>query len=329
VRRAAGALIAVGVALATWGAGPGVIAPEPARAAVTLRFVTFNLLHGGIFSELTGDDEALDERLRIALGGLRALDADVVGLQEASIGRRRGNVPARLAETLGYHYVHAPAATRPFGSEHVRRGVASVLGFTEGPALLSRFPIARWRTHELPRCGRPFDVRVLLLAELDTPAGRLTAFSAHTSGDPCHSRAVADVVAAHRGPLPAVVMGDFNAGDTSPAIRLLTRQGGLVDAFRHMNPTARGFTDGQDVEASRATAGVRMDYVFLAPGKRVPGRVVASRVVLHEPRGTGKVQWPSDHYGVLADVAFEGPAASRLTGGGPGRDGARPRAAGS
>jgi endonuclease/exonuclease/phosphatase family metal-dependent hydrolase len=316
VRRAAGALIAASVTLGTWGAGSGVIAPEPAPAPLTLRFVTFNLLHGGIFSELTGDDEALEERLRIAVEGLRALDADVVGLQEASIGRRRGNVPARLAEALGYRYVHAPAATRPFRSEHMRRGVASVLRFTEGPALLSRFPIARWRAYDLPRCGRPFDVRVILLVELETPAGRLTAFSAHTSGDPCHTRAVADLVAAHRGPLPAVVMGDFNAADTSPAIRLLTRQGGLVDAFRHMNPTARGFTDGQDVEARRATAGVRIDYVLLAPGRRVPGQVVASRVVLHQPRGADRVRWPSDHYGVLADVAIEGPAASRLTGGG-------------
>ena len=301
------ALVAAGVAVAAWGAGSGVIATEPARATLTLRFVTFNLLHGGIFSELTGNDDGLEQRLRLAVEGLRALDADVVGLQEASTGRRRGNVTARLAEALGYrHHVHAPAATRPLGSEHMRRGVASVLGFTEGPALLSRFPIARWRAYELPHCGRPFDVRVALMAELETPAGRLVAFSAHTSGDPCHARAVADLVAAHRGPLPAVVMGDFNAGDSSPAVRLLTGQGGLVDAFRQTNPGAPGFTDGQEVEAGRATAGVRLDYVFLAPGARIPGRVVASRVVLHEPRGTGRVRWPSDHYGVLADVALDG-----------------------
>jgi endonuclease/exonuclease/phosphatase family metal-dependent hydrolase len=303
----AGALIAAGVALATWGAGSGVIAAEPPPPSLTLRFVTFNLLHGGILSELTGRDDGLEERLRLAVAGLRALDADVVGLQEASTGRRRGNVTARLAAALGYRYhVRAPAATRPFGSEHLRRGVAAVLGFTEGPALLSRFPIARWRAYELPHCGRAFDARVALLAELETPAGRLAAVSAHTSGDSCHTQAVVDLVAARRGPLPVVVMGDFNATDTSPAIRLLTGPGGLVDAFRRANPGAPGFTDGQDVEALRATAGVRLDYVFLAPGARVPGRIVASRVVLHEPGGTGRVRWPSDHYGVLADVVLDG-----------------------
>jgi endonuclease/exonuclease/phosphatase family metal-dependent hydrolase len=202
----------------------------------------------------------------------------------------------------------------------MRRGVASVLGFTEGPALLSRFPIARWRAYELPQCGRAFDVRVALVAELETPAGPLVAVSAHTSGDPCHARAVVDLVAAHRGPLPVVVMGDFNAPDASPALRVLTGQGGLVDAFRSANPTAPGFTDGQEVDARRATAGVRLDYVFLAPGARIPGRIVASRVVLDEPRGPGRVRWASDHYGVLADVALDG---SGVWGDGSRRAGAR------
>ena len=324
------ALILAAAALGLLAAGSSADAPEPAPgpAPLTLRFVTLNLLHGGIFSELTGDDGALEERLRLAVEGLRAVDADVVGLQEASTGRHRGNVPARLAEALGYGYVYAPAATRPFGSDHVRRAVASVLGFTEGPALLSRFPIIRWRVHELPRCGRPFDVRVLLAADLETPAGRLTAFSAHTSGNACHARAVAELVRANAGPLPAVVMGDFNADPTSPAVTFLTREAGFVDAFERLNPAAPGFTDGQDVSAARATANQRIDYVFLAPGQRVPGRVAGSRVVLHEPSGQSRVRWPSDHYGVLADIALDGPPPSLVAGAGVLRDADRLHSAG-
>jgi endonuclease/exonuclease/phosphatase family metal-dependent hydrolase len=321
-----GALLVAGAALGVLGApgtGPGSIAPDPVPPPLTLRFVTLNLLHGGIFSELTGDDEALEERLRYAASELRALDADVVALQEASTGRRRGNVAARLAGTLGYRFVYAPAALRPFNSEHMRRAVASVLGFTEGPALLSRFPIVRWQAFELPRCGRPFDVRVLVFAELETPAGPIAAYSAHTSGDACHARAVANLVRSRAGPLPAVVMGDFNAGHTSPAVQLLTREAGFVDAFGFANPGARGFTDGQDVEARRSTAGQRIDYVFLAPGQQVRSRVVRSRVVLQEPRGTGRVRWPSDHYGVLAEIAFEGPTATGSAGREPRRDATR------
>src|SRR4029077_3840800 len=74
-------------------------APVPSQPR-TLRVVTFNLLHAGIFSEATGDDQALETGLRLATDGLRALSADVVGLQEASVGRRRGHIAARLAEAL-------------------------------------------------------------------------------------------------------------------------------------------------------------------------------------------------------------------------------------
>jgi endonuclease/exonuclease/phosphatase family metal-dependent hydrolase len=320
------ALIAAGAALGILGASAGTIAPDPpAPRPLTLRFVTFNLLHGGIFSELSGDAEALDARFRMAVEALRALDADVIGLQEASTGRRRGDVAARLAAALGYHHVRATAAYRPFQSEHMHRGVRAMLGFTEGPALLSRVPIRHWEARELPPCGRPFDVRVLLRAELETSAGRLPVFSAHTSGEPCHARAVAALVRAHAGPLPAVVMGDFNAVDTSAAMRVLTHDAGWVDTFRHANPGAPGFTDGQDVTAARSTAGQRIDYVLLVPGARVPGRVLGSRVVLDEPRGSGPVRWPSDHHGVLADIALDGTAASPVADGraarGRGRNG--------
>jgi endonuclease/exonuclease/phosphatase family metal-dependent hydrolase len=312
VKRIGRALVAAAVAQALLLVWVGRVAPDPpASPPLTLRFVTFNLLHGGIFSELSGDGDGLETRLRITVEGLRALRADVVGLQEASTGRRRGDVAARLARSLGYRYVQAPAAYRPLGSEHVRRGVRALLGFAEGPAVLSRFPIVRWASWELPPCGRPFDVRVLILAELETPAGPLAAFSAHTSGEPCHTRAVAALVRAKAGPLPAVVMGDFNAADTSPAMRVLTREAGWVDAFRHVNPTASGFTDGQEVDQSRPTAAQRIDYVLLVPGARIPGRILASRVVLDEPRGSGAARWASDHYGVLADIALEDPPASR------------------
>jgi endonuclease/exonuclease/phosphatase family metal-dependent hydrolase len=270
-----------------------------------VRSLTFNLRHGGLYSELTGEDEALETRLRLVVRELRALAPDVIGLQEASIGSRRGHVSARLAAALGYHHVHAPAAMRPLGSERLRRAVGAALRFTEGPAILSRFPIARWAVDELPPCGRPFDVRVMVFAELKTRAGHLPVFSAHTSGDPCHARAVAELVHARRGALPAVLMGDFNAVETDPAIQALTRGAGFLDAFRLANPGAPGFTDGQALDAPRATADRRIDYIFLVPGGQVPGRVMSSRVVLDRPGRRGaEVRWASDHYGVLAEIAL-------------------------
>src|SRR5207249_1347204 len=88
----------------------------------------------------------LEERLTMVVRELRTLDADVVGVQEASRGRRRGDVAARLASDLGFHHVYAPAAPR-------WPPVSRVLGLEEGPALLSRFPIVTSHVHPIDRCG--------------------------------------------------------------------------------------------------------------------------------------------------------------------------------
>jgi endonuclease/exonuclease/phosphatase family metal-dependent hydrolase len=307
VARVGRALIAAAAALGVLGAGSGHLPPESPQSPTppTLRFVTFNLLHGGIFSELTGNDAALEERLAVAVASLRDLDADVIALQEASTGRQRGDVAGRLAAALGYRHVQAIAAIRPLGSEHLRRMVAAILGFSEGPAILSRYPITRWQALRLPPCENGYDARVLLFAEVETPAGPLAVFSAHTSGNVCQTRAVANLVRARIGPRPAVLMGDFNATATSPEVRVLTEDAGFVDVFARGNPTAAGFTGGQNVASGRATASRRIDYVFLVPGARSDARVVGSRVVLDQPGGPDRARWASDHYGVLAEIALD------------------------
>lgn len=145
---------------------------------------------------------------------------------------------------------------------------------------------------------------MLLRAELRTPWGPLQAFSTHTSRDPCQHRRIAELVAARRGTLPSIVMGDLNATDGSPAIAALANGTGLVDAFRAANPVAPGLTVWQRVDAPQPTVFRRVDYVFILPGTATEGRVRSSRVVLDTPRRLpdGTTLWPSDHYGVLAEV---------------------------
>jgi endonuclease/exonuclease/phosphatase family metal-dependent hydrolase len=294
--RTTGALLVLAVGLAA--------APAAAQPVRPLTFVTFNLFHGGPGAVFTGDDRALDRRLAMVARELRALDADVVGLQEASAGRGRGVVAERLARELGYQWAFAPgtASAVPFlGLGHL---VVWLMGFSEGPALLSRFPIARHEVHLLPRCRKFFDPRVLLRAEVTTPWGPLPVFSTHTSHDDCQVRHVAEVVRRHRGGAPSVVMGDFNATEQAPWMADL-RQAGFVDAFRAANPDTPGHTVWQRVDAPSATVFRRVDYVFVVPGERTAGRVLQSRVVLDTPgraEGGGPL-WPSDHYGVLARVS--------------------------
>jgi len=281
----------------------GAAAPGREAPGRSLRVVTFNMFHGGAASGLTGNTARLDTRLDLAVRELRALDPDIIALQEASAGQGRGDVVARLAAELGLHHVHAPATSRAFSLGPVNRFVVWLLGFAEGPAILSRFPIAGWEVHDLPRCAQALDPRVLLRVAVTTPWGVLDVYSTHTTRDACQHRRVADLVAARRGTLPSVVMGDFNAVEGGAAIAALA-DAGLVDAFRAANPAGTGSTVWQQIEAPESTVVRRVDYVFVLPGTKVDVQVRASRVVLNTPGrlANGAALWPSDHYGVLADL---------------------------
>lgn len=273
-----------------------------------LRLVTFNLLHGGPWSSFTGDDQQLEHRLPLIVEALRALDPDVVALQESPITRRRGDVAARLARALGLGHVHARATERVFVPRLLGRLIVGVLGFVEGPAVLSRFPVIATEVHDLPRCQRRLDSRVALRADVRTPGGDLAVFSTHTSRDDCQTRRVAELAAATR--VPAVVMGDLNTPETGLAA---FHDHGFVDAFRTVRPDAPGPTVWQRIDAPEPTVHRRVDYVLVRAGEGVEARTVSARVVLDRPqrRDDGTVLWPSDHYGVFVEVSLVRPAAGR------------------
>jgi endonuclease/exonuclease/phosphatase family metal-dependent hydrolase len=269
-----------------------------------LRLVTFNVLHGGPWSSFTGDDLHLESRLAMMIEDLRALDPDVVALQESPVTRRRGDVAARIAQALGLGHVHARATERVFPLRLLGRLIVGALGFVEGPAILSRFPITASEVYDLPRCQRWLDPRVALRADLQTPAGAIAVFSTHTSRDDCQTRRVAELAREDNG-RPAVVMGDLNIGEAAPALGAF-REHGFVDLFRAANPSAPGPTVWQRIDAPAPTVFRRVDYVLLRPGGGLQPDVVASRVVLNTPRPhhDGGVLWPSDHYGVFVEVGL-------------------------
>lgn len=277
--------------------------------------MSFNLYHGGPASGWTGDGAGLERRLDMVTRALRALDPDVVALQESSWGWWRGNVAARLGRALGLHHVYAPATARvvPLVGPLVVRAI----GFSEGPALLSRFPVLGWEAHPLPRCLRRLDARVALRVELGTPWGPVEVVSTHATrgANGCQLEALADLVVARPSDRLLLVMGDLNVSEEAPALRALRDRAGLVDAFRAANPEAPGLTVWQRVDAPAPTVFRRVDYILVRPGPGGQGRVVGSRVVLDRPeRGEdGATLWPSDHYGVLADLAM---SASPAGGGG-------------
>jgi endonuclease/exonuclease/phosphatase family metal-dependent hydrolase len=277
---------------------------DAAADQAPLRVVTLNLLHGGLTSERWGSDNELDERLALVTDELRALDADVVALQEASVGGARGDVTVRLARALGHHHVRQGSTRHMFGSALLGRLATWVLDLDEGPAITSRHPLAATRHWVLDACDGYYR-RVLLCAEVCAPGGAVDVCSTHLNGSACQANEVARRLMTATRRRPLILMGDLNATEDETGFRRLRERLALVDAFRIANPDQPGFTDGQDVYAPHPTARGRIDYVLVGPaasGRRAP--VIESRVVFNAPHrdADGDPLWPSDHYGVVADV---------------------------
>jgi endonuclease/exonuclease/phosphatase family metal-dependent hydrolase len=288
--------------------------PADEHASSPVRLLTYNLLHDGPWSGFFDHGTHLEQRLDMTIRELQTLRPDIIALQEASDSRRHGHVPHRIAEALGYHVAFAPATDRLLGIWLLDRLMVSLLGFAEGAAILSRFPIADMEVYDLPRCARRWDPRILLRTGIDAPQGRIQIFSAHAArGDECQLQRIGELLNEWRSRGPAILMGDLNATEDSPALIDWRDRYGFVDAFRAGNPKVPGYTVWQQIEAGEPTVSRRVDYIFLVNGPKRGLAVRSSRLVLDRPRHLPdqSVLWPSDHRGVWAEVEMA-PALDRF-----------------
>lgn len=97
---------------------------------------------------------------------------------------------------------------------------------------------------------------------------------------------------------PIVVMGDFNAGEDNPAVRMLLDTGGLglIDTFRaaHLHAAEVGtFTGFKDQRG-----GEKIDHILVSQGVRVLDAGI------DRTRGPSGLH-PSDHDAVWAKVVIE------------------------
>ncbi len=271
-----------------------------------LRVLTYNLLHDGPWSGFFESGTQLAERLDMTIQELQRLQPDVIALQEASDSRKHGNVPQRIADALGYQMVFEPATQHIFGISLLDRLITSAIGFKEGPAIVSRYPIVASEVYDLPRCQRRVDPRILLRAEIHAPDGPIQVFSAHTSkGDDCQLQRVGELFREHRGTGRAILMGDFNTGEQSTVLTEWQKESGFIDAFRVANPGVSGGTVWQDIYVEWPTADRRVDFIFLFDGSDNKSPVVrSSRLVFDQPGRlpNGDALWPSDHRGVFAEI---------------------------
>ena len=270
-----------------------------------LRVVTYNLLHDGAGSGFLDGHTHLEDRLAMVISELKSLDPDIVAVQEASESRKHGNVPERIAKELGLHVVFTPATEHIFNLWPLDTIIVSLMGFKEGSAILSRFPITASEVYELPNCKNWLEPRILLRAQITTPRGPLQVFSTHVArGDECLVERVGDIVRRTDGSDPSLLMGDFNMADTSPVIATLKNDAGFLDAYSMANPDAEGPTVWQRIEEPEPTVSRRVDFIWMLNGRDTKVSVRSSRNVLDRPGELpdGTTLWPSDHYGVYAEL---------------------------
>ena len=260
-------------------------APQPAAAA-PLTVMSFNIRYG---TANDGDNHWLKRREQL-FDLLREQQADVVGLQEAL----HGQIEEILQAVPGYDYVGVGRsdgrrageyAAILFRSSRLRVRRSDTFWFSDTPGVVKSTSwgnqierICTWAYVE-DREGPPF---YLYNVHLD-----------HQS-QPSREKSVALLLAriAARDPkAPAVVTGDFNAGEINPAAQAMLA--GFRDSFRvlHSDATEAGTFNGFKLGQ---TGGEKIDFVFVEPGTEV----LAAEIV----RSSRDGRYPSDHFPVTARI---------------------------
>ena len=243
------------------------------------------------------------ERLPLIREGLRALDADVIGLQEV-LAFGGASQAHEIAEGLGWNVYYAPAWQ--IGG-----------GLTFGNAILSPH---RSTTRSACRCRprRARDPQRARSRGIECAHGPMPVFATHLTLQPhlghvrCEQvRALADHVAALapiEGP-PPVLAGDFNAdpdADEMRFLRGLTPLGGepvyFADCWLACGRDGPGLhvPPPQPVRAALARTVEANRLRIRARPRPPPARGAPTvRLVMDEP--TGDI-WPSDDCGVAVEV---------------------------
>jgi poly(A) polymerase len=286
------------------GAWTGALPSEPAREAppiASVCLVTFNVL-ADVFADTPTD---LASRLPALLAHLRAQDADVIALQEAS--------PPLVRALLGERWVR--------DAYTVSDGPDGRTVDPHGVLLLMRLPVAQLVSHRFSRTKRT------VLAEVRAGGVALQVAVVHLTSD--RSPNAAATRQAHLDELcsalppggatgPAtVVLGDFNWDDD--ALETAMARHGFTDAWRAVRPGDPGITfdavrNALTARISLTKRSARLDRIFLRDGALALRPASAELFATGPVEGTSPELFPSDHFGVavragLVPIASSPPAA--------------------
>ena len=233
----------------------------------------------------------LEDRLESFARQISQLDADVLLVQEVARTTQL-QVDEWLAKRLHMQAVYARV-----------NGHLNGIGFEEGLAVLTRFPILDMHLRKLGTGKNPFVRRLALGTIIDSPCGPFLAVSVHMgltrAQNAIQIHDLQTWVKTVAAELPALIGGDFNAGENSPQIKKVRRS--WLDTFRSLHPDKDGTTHEIRFPWGGKLHRARLDYIFI-DSKETAWRVLEAQH-LNFPVGPH-----SDHRAVLARLAIPTPS---------------------
>jgi len=235
-------------------------------------------------------------RTHAIAGGLKALDADIVLLQEVfATADGAIHTGEAVRERLRLQHVHAPARRKS------RALAGHDLDSTSGLSVLTRLAVTSTEVLALP--SDPADgARIAQIVTLDWNGGPVVVVNTHLThlagADELRNRQVAAIAEAVPGGVSVILGGDMNAEPQDAPIQWLRNVSGLVvaDAW----DAAGGPLPTLTATDRTTLSGGCIDYLFsLAKGDAAALEVSDAGRVLDVPDpATGIL--PSDHAGVRA-----------------------------
>lgn len=237
-----------------------------------MRVATFNILNGRV---------PTDQHVDLAgfRRSVRELDADVLAMQEVDHNQHRSDhadLTAIAAEVMGApeHRFVAALAGGPGATWVAATGEEQPDAAAYGIALLSRFPVHGWRIVRLAPVPVPVPMRfsgrlrpelvrdeprVAVVADIETPEGRVTVANTHLSFiDWWNGRQLRRLMAEVDEASPLVLTGDLNM--EPPRTRRITGLRSAVEAMTYPTDAPR-----QQIDHILVRGGVRC-----GPGQALP-----------------------------------------------------------
>jgi endonuclease/exonuclease/phosphatase family metal-dependent hydrolase len=261
-----------------------------------IRIATINILF---------DMEFWQQRRELLVAGLGSINADIIGLQEINTDTNTVN---ELAQALNMPYI----------SQVDCRKLPLTSGPNFGIAIISRYPFLEKQELKLPGQGRSAQyVRVSINGQSYIFCnGHYFWWPGSSAARMKQVQLVTDWLGALPADIPQVIVGDFNATPETTEIGFLARKFNSAYAKYHGHepeytcPTplmlaskrirreiglrAFGFLVDRKFQPWQGT----LDYIFISQQLQV----LDCQLILTKPSEYNKLIYPSDHFGLVADL---------------------------